>query len=95
MTQARYKKAIRDAINDNTEPASIKNLRYTAWLIFISLIVIACIQYFVTSDQFDSISKKINSIDNSWQRLTYVQQIGTHVRTLLQINNGSHELYTT
>ena len=44
----RYRKAIRDAINDTREPKSIRNLRYSSVFIFLVLVAIAVAEFIET-----------------------------------------------
>ena len=77
------RKAIREAINDKTEPRSIKNLRISAFSIFSVLTVIAIIEFLLVQNQLSTINGFAQLIDDAFLRYAYMMRIGTYTRSLI------------
>lgn len=77
------RKAIREAINDKTEPRSIKNLRISAFSIFSVLMVIAIIEFLLVQNQLSTINGFAQLIDDAFLRYAYMMRIGTYTRSLI------------
>jgi PAS domain S-box-containing protein len=87
-TTFRSRKALNAVINDRTPPSSIRNLKITANLLIVSLFVIACVDYFITANEFADIQGNLGLIDLSNQRIAELMNVLSKVRDLNLMQQG-------
>ena len=81
-TTFKSRQALNAVINDRTPPSSIRNLKITANLLIISLFIIACVDYFITANEFRDIHSTFGLIDLSNKRISELQNVLSKARDL-------------
>ena len=81
-TTFKSRKALNAVINDRTPPSSIRNLKITANLLIVSLFIIACVDYFITANEFADIQSTLGLIDLSNKRISELQNVLSKARDL-------------
>jgi len=77
---------LNDIINEKRAPSSIKNLKNTANILIMTLVILAALEYFITKNEFSDIKQNINLIDLSNKRIANLQIVVSKIRDLMLIN---------
>jgi len=86
LGQFKRKKDLNDIINEKRAPSSIKNLKNTANILIMTLVILAALEYFITKNEFSDIKQNINLIDLSNKRIANLQIVVSKIRDLMLIN---------
>ena len=81
------------ALNDNTVPPAIRNLRWTMNFVIMSLLALAITEFIIITNLFKDINENFLLIQKSYSRLSEVQKVAYNVRTLILINEGTLTTY--
>ena len=87
----RYKKAIKEAINDDKESRTIVTLRRAGILVLLILLGISTTEFIVTNQQFDKVAKNLALIEAAFNRVSQVQNVGFVIRELLMMSDKIFE----
>ena len=82
------RKTLNQVINDRRPPSSVRNLKWTANILMLSLFIIAGVDYFVTVSEFDEVKGNLGLINLSNKRIAELQNIVSKVRDLQLLNMG-------
>lgn len=89
------RKALRAVVSDESEPTSISNLKRVANLLGVILILIAFLDYFLSSSEFDRIKKNVDMVIYSSQMLSEMQAILSYIRDLKFMELGLYNAIAT
>lgn len=89
------RKALRAVVSDESEPSSISNLKRVANLLGLILILIAFLDYFLSSSEFDRIKKNVDMVFYSSFMLSEMQAILAYIRDLKFMELGLYDGFTT
>lgn len=73
---------LRNALYENYSPPSIRNLKWTARIVFLLLLVIAIVWYVYSKGIYKQLKDNIQNIHSSKHRMNSLTNIGADVRIL-------------
>ena len=84
----KHLRMLRNALYEDYSPPSIRNLKYTARIVFLLLMVITIVWYVYSKNIYKQLIDNISNIHSSKARMNSLTNIGADVRILQFLSEG-------
>lgn len=82
-------------VNDESEPSSVSNLKRVANVLVLILILLAFLDYFLSSNEFSNIKKNVDLVIYSNRLLAEMQGMLSYLRDLKLMEMGLYNSFST
>lgn len=89
------RKALKAVVNDESEPSSVSNLKRVANVLVLILILLAFLDYFLSSNEFSNIKKNVDLVIYSNRLLAEMQGMLSYLRDLKLLEMGLYDSLST
>lgn len=89
------RKALKAVVNDESEPSSVSNLKRVANVLVLVLILLAFLDYFLSSNEFENVKQNVDLVVYSNRLLSEMQGMLAYLRDLKFMELGLYNSLAT